>query len=513
MKCCRINTTMINRSSINRNVNRGINKNLQQKSTLRIAKFVVEFQVRQKVQKDDKYFAEWLTNELVSLGPAFIKIGQFMSTRVDIFGNIVTEELSKLQDNIQAVPFEDIEIILKDELKDNYKLIDYIDPTPLATASIGQVHKAILVNDKDVVIKVQKPNISDEILNDLKLLNNINKFFVKLNSTRAKELDLILTQYRKFLSNELNFKNERIQMTRFKKKLINEPVYIPKTYKILSSKKVITMEYVEAIKITNIDELNKNNIDLADLSERLVRLFLAQVIKYGTVHCDPHPGNIGVNTKGELILFDFGNVVTLSPEFIANINTLVFTVYQKDIDEFVEILLSLKIIELDDTLELLELKMFFKDFFNYLETLDLEQLKDSVISRESFASNNLKIKINQDFLSLFRVFSLIDGTCSYLNPKFNYITALQPFNEQLLQDVGFIDSRIRKDIGKISSYPKMLKNTDNNIISLNNRLNKMMNTSIALRSLIIVTVMMDNINEPEKLLIIIPSFIYIFMRL
>ena len=213
-----------------------------------------------------------------------------------------------------------------------------------------------------------------------------------------------------------------------------------------------------------------------------------------------------------MILFDFGNVIQLSPEFIANINTLVFSVYQKDIDEFVDILINLKIIELEDTLELLELKMFFQDFFNYLETLDLEQLKTSVISRETF-SDNLKIKINQDFLSLFRVFSLIDGTCLYLNPEFNYITALEPFNDQLLQDIGFINGRIRKDISKISSYPKMLQNTDNNIISLNNRLNKMMRTSIALRSLIIVTVMIDNVDEPDKLLIIIPSLFYIFSKL
>ena len=517
MKCFKINTSMSNSFNINKNVNKvndRINNktNLKQKSTLRVAKFVVELQVRQKFQKDDNKFAKWLTNELINLGPAFIKIGQFMSTRVDIFGNIVTDELSKLQDKIDPVLFEDIDNIIREELKDNYRVIDYIEPIPLATASIGQVHKAKLLNKKDIVIKVQKPDIAAEILNDLTLLNNINSFFVKVNSSRAKEFEMILTQYRKFLSNELNFKNERIQMVRFKKQLVDEPVYIPITYKALSTKKVLTMEYVESFKITDIEKLKQNNIDPKELSERLVRLFLAQVIRYGSVHCDPHPGNIGINNKGEMILFDFGNVIQLSPEFIANINTLVFSVYQKDIDEFVDILINLKIIELEDTLELLELKMFFQDFFNYLETLDLEQLKTSVISRETF-SDNLKIKINQDFLSLFRVFSLIDGTCLYLNPEFNYITALEPFNDQLLQDIGFINGRIRKDISKISSYPKMLQNTDNNIISLNNRLNKMMRTSIALRSLIIVTVMIDNVDEPDKLLIIIPSLFYIFSKL
>ena len=226
MKCFKINTSMSNSFNINKNVNKvndRINNktNLKQKSTLRVAKFVVELQVRQKFQKDDNKFAKWLTNELINLGPAFIKIGQFMSTRVDIFGNIVTDELSKLQDKIDPVLFEDIDNIIREELKDNYRVIDYIEPIPLATASIGQVHKAKLLNKKDIVIKVQKPDIAAEILNDLTLLNNINSFFVKVNSSRAKEFEMILTQYRKFLSNELNFKNERIQMVRFKKQLVD----------------------------------------------------------------------------------------------------------------------------------------------------------------------------------------------------------------------------------------------------------------------------------------------------
>ena len=173
-----------------------------------------------------------------------------MSTRVDIFGNIVTDELSKLQDKIDPVLFEDIDNIIREELKDNYRVIDYIEPIPLATASIGQVHKAKLLNKKDIVIKVQKPDIAAEILNDLTLLNNVNSFVVKVNSSLAKEFEMILTQYRKFLSNELNLKNERIQMVRFKKQLVDEPVYIPITYKALSTKKVLTMEYVESSKIT-----------------------------------------------------------------------------------------------------------------------------------------------------------------------------------------------------------------------------------------------------------------------
>jgi predicted unusual protein kinase regulating ubiquinone biosynthesis (AarF/ABC1/UbiB family) len=483
------------------------------KSPVQIWKFVAQFQWRNTFQKNRKEFGIWMKEEMISLGPAFIKIGQFMSTRIDIFGKEITDELSKLQDRIEPVPFEYIDMVLREELGDKYQEFEYINPNALATASIGQVHRGTLKNNTEIVVKVQKPNIAQEIRQDLKVLNDINELLLKLGSVQAKEMDMILKQYDQFLSNELNYSKELHQMAKFRSTMPDLPMYVPKPYKALSTSKVLTMEFVDSLKITDVTEMKRQKIHTTEIAAQLIEIFLSQIINYGMVHCDPHPGNIGIGADGNIVLYDFGNVVTLSPDFRKNVNNLVFAIYQKDIDEFVEILLRMNILELEDTFEMLELKSFFHYFFNYLETLDFNKLKDSIINREVFNGTNIKVKINQDFLSLFRVFSLIDGTCSALDPKFNYITALTPFTEELFKDIGFIDTRIRKDIVKLSSYPKLLQNTDQNLIRLNKRVSKMADNTYAFRGIFILLAVIDNIAEPEKLIFVIPPLLYVLFKM
>lgn len=483
------------------------------KSPFRIWKFVAEFQLRNNFQKNKQHFGGWLKNEMIELGPAFIKIGQFMSTRVDIFGTEVTNELSKLQDKIEPVPFEYIDMVLQEELGEKYQEIAYLDPKALATASIGQVHKGVLKNKETIAIKVKKPHIEEEIRQDLKILDDLNKLLLKLGSQQAKEMDMILHQYDQFLSNELNYGKELHQMVKFRKVMPELPMYVPRPYKEYSTSNILTMEFVDSIKISDLAALRANNIHAPDIAQQLIEIFLTQIINHGLVHCDPHPGNLGIMPDGNIVLYDFGNVVVLSKDFKKNVNNLVFAIYQRDIDEFVDILLKMNILELEDNFELLELKAFFHYFFTYLETLDFNKLKDSIINREVFSGSTIKVKINQDFLSLFRVFSLIDGTCSSLDPKFNYITALSPFSEELFTDISFIDTRIRKDIQKLSSYPKLLQNTDQNIIRLNKRVTKMMDNTVALRFMFIFIAVMDNLHEPEKLMVILPSLVYIFLKM
>lgn len=483
------------------------------KSPIRIWKFGIEFQVRNTFQKDRSAFGKWMKDEMILLGPAFIKIGQFMSTRVDVFGKEVIAELSKLQDNIYPIDFQDMYHVLSEELSDKLQDIEYIDPVPIATASIGQVHRGVLKTKEEIVLKVQKPYIADEIRTDIRILYDMNSFFAKFGNSQASDTAMILEQYEKFLSNELNYAKELHHMVKFRKLMEDLPIYIPKPYKDFSTKKVLTMEYVPSTKITDIDTLGKHMIDTNDVAQQLVELFLSQIVNYGIVHCDPHPGNLGVKPDGTIVLYDFGNVVNLSSDFRKNVNNLVFTIYQRDIDEFVDILIRLNIVQLEDDLDMLELKAFFIYFFDYLETLDFEKLKASILNRDAFVSSNVRVKINPDFLSLFRVFSLIDGTCLRLNPKFNYITALTPFSEELFTDITFIDSKIRRDIQKLSSYPKLLKNTDQNIIRLNRRITKMMDNTLAFRFMFILIAVIDNLHDPEKLMVIIPTLVYIFLRL
>ena len=479
---------------------------MQKKSITRIWKFGAEFQLRRTFQKDQKAFGRWIKDEIVALGPAFVKIGQFMSTRIDVFSKEITDELVKLQDKIDPVPYSFIESELKRELGSKFEQFSYIDPVPLATASIGQVHKGQLKDGRKVAIKVQKPGIAEEIKADLKILNDFNAIFLKLENMQAKEMDMLFKQYERFLSGEVNYLQELKHMKTFRKFMEEQPFYVAEPYAEFSTQKVLTMEYVEAIKITDIKK--DKSIDCVAVTEQLIDIFLNQIVNYGVIYSDCHAGNIGYDKEsGLIVLYDFGNVITVSKEFRKNINNLIFSIFQKDVDEFLNILIKLKVIELENSMDVLELQSFFSSFFTYLETVDFSQLKNSIVNAESKLT--VKVKIDQDFLALFRVFSLLDGTCTFLNPKLNYIELLQPYSAELFTDMNFINNRISKDIQKLGSYPEMVKSTNQNILKLNKKVSKISeNTKLFLLSFVIL----DTITEPEKLLLLVPLLVYVMAK-
>jgi ubiquinone biosynthesis protein len=188
-------------------------------STLRVWKFAGEFQIRYGIQKDKKKFGKWLRNELISLGPAFVKIGQFLSTRIDLFNKDTITYLKDLQDNIEPVPFSEIETVLNKEYGDYFNIFNSFDPEPIASASIGQVHKATLKNNQEVVVKIQKLDIEELISNDLTALSNVNNFFVKIGLQQARDFEAVIDQYKVFLANEVNYRKEANYMLYFRKKI------------------------------------------------------------------------------------------------------------------------------------------------------------------------------------------------------------------------------------------------------------------------------------------------------
>lgn len=436
-------------------------------SPARVVKFIGESQIRYRVQAKPA-FGRWMRTELITLGPAFIKLGQFLSTRPDILGKDVTNELVSLQDSIPFTSFEDIKCVIESSLKQPLDdvFIDF-EPMAIASASIGQVHVAKLKkNNNKVAVKIQKPNVATLIKEDLSTLKRLNDIMVKLKFSQSREVERILSQYERFLSGELDYLLELEQMRRFKKLLSTQPVYIPGVYASLSTKEVLVMEFVDSTKITDIEGLRRQNVDTAHMARKLSNLFVYQMINSGYIHCDPHPGNLGVKfieSEPTIVLYDFGNVVQFSKEFRMSIAEIIFAVYQKDINEFVELLVKLNVIELDNDDDIYEIKEFFTYFFKYLESLDITALKTGIASGDITGSFKDNIKINPDFLSLFRIFSLLDGTCSMLDSNFNYIELLQPYTEEMMQDISFIDNRARKDVEKLRGYPTLVQSTNGNV--------------------------------------------------
>lgn len=463
-------------------------------SKYRIIRFIGEAQLRWSFMSDKRTVGAWMKEELTNLGPAFIKLGQFLSTRPDILGKEAVTELSKLQDDILPSPYDEMEWIINESLGKPWQTVfSSIDRVSMASASIGQVYRAVLKNGTPVVIKIQKPCVARQIRDDLATLKDLNDFFGKLGNPRSSEVNNILVQYDKFLSAELNYTKEIAHMRTFREKMTTLPVHIPYVYSEYSSDTMIVMEYVGSTKITDIEKLQQDGVDTVRIAETLIELFLYQIVYLGMVHCDPHPGNIGVSADGEtIVLYDFGNVVTLSEDFRKELNTLVFSIVQKDVDEFVDLLCKLDILVLESDTDILDIKEFFRFFFAYLETLDFNSLKTSLLQQQVQGNGDVNIKVNPDFLSLFRVFSLLDGTCAKLDTNFNYIDVLRPFASSMFRDTQFVKDRAQKDVDKMRNMPVVVKGMENKISRLQSRIQKMGNSMQQMQYLAVFWLVVDH---------------------
>lgn len=445
-------------------------------TTFRIARFVIESQTQYVLNhKDPRKWGEWIRKELTVMGPAFIKMGQFLSTRTDLFEKSIVSELAKLQDDITPVSTNELHFILDESFGRSWtEVFEAFDDRPLACASIGQVHLATMRGSRRrVVVKIQKPCVAKQIKDDIETLKQLNVMLAAIGSSRAGEIENVLQQYERFLSAELDYRQEMYHMIRFRE--ILEDVRVPRVYKSLCTSQVLVMEYVPSTKINDITALKARGIDTRALADTLINVFLEMIITYGYVHCDPHPGNVGVMDDGEtIVLYDFGNVIELSADFRKQVNNLIFAVYQKDVNEFVDILMKLRVFNMTEGDDL-DIRLFFQSFFQYLETLDIKTLQQSIRNQELFTSQSTdisKLKVDPDFLALFRVFSLLDGTCSQLDPDFNYINSLEPFTRELFSDVSFFDYRARKDIEKLQSYPKMIQTIEQNVARIQKQVNQ-----------------------------------------
>jgi len=466
-------------------------------SPLRVWKFAAAVQYKLAFEPDKQKIGIWMKDEISNLGPAFIKLGQFISTRQSVFGKDISKELSYLQDDIRpvdsAIIRETIEQSLARPIAD---IFESFEDTCIGSASIGQVHRAQLKNKSMVAIKVQKPNIAQLIREDLETMRNMVTFFSITGNPRAAEFNNILIEYERFLSAELDYTNEINQMVYFYNATKDQPVQIPRVYRNLSSPSIIVMEYVPSIKITDVASLQQYGIDKVSLANLLINVFLVQIIKKGIVHADPHPGNIGVLEDGKtLVLYDFGNVVRFTDEFKASFSQLIFSVVQKDVNEFVDLLIKLDILSVYDDNEVEEIKSFFVYFFNYLETLDFTKLKSSIIQDDIQGKFQENLRVNPDFMSLFRVFSLLDGTCSKLDPNFSYINVLTPYNQELLQDINFIDSRARKDLQKMTSYTRTIESTYTTSVKTQRKMKNMQDEFQQVKILIALLTVIENVDN------------------
>lgn len=288
--------------------------------------------------------AEELAADLEKLGPTFIKLGQLLSTRGDLLPEPYLEALARLQDNVDPFSSAEVEKIVSSELGGRIsKLFAEFDRDPTAAASLGQVHRARMRDGRAVVVKVQRPDIRETIVEDLEALEEVAEFIdAHTEVGRRYEFGNMLTDLRTSLLRELDFKSEAGNLTRLRSSLREfEHIVIPEPIDDFTTSRVLTMDFVPGKKITTLSPLRLLELDGAALSEELFRAYLKQILVDGFFHADPHPGNIFITDDNRLALFDLGMVGHVSGTFQENLLRLLLAISEGRGDEAADIAMKM----------------------------------------------------------------------------------------------------------------------------------------------------------------------------
>jgi predicted unusual protein kinase regulating ubiquinone biosynthesis (AarF/ABC1/UbiB family) len=266
----------------------------------------------------DPEAAASLAADLEAMGPTFIKLGQMMSTRVDLFSPAYIDALSRLQDDVAPFGYDEVESLVSSELGVRLaSLFPRFDSTPLAAASLGQVHRATLRDGRDVVVKVQRPGIREQALEDMEVLREVAGLIDDHTELgRRYGLGQLLEEFRRSLMEELDYRREAENLTTIGGMLAdNERIVVPRPYADFTTSRVLTMEFVPGRKVTDIGPLRQLELDGAQLADELFRVYLHHVLVDGIFHADPHPGNVLVTDDGRLVLLDIGMVARIPPAY------------------------------------------------------------------------------------------------------------------------------------------------------------------------------------------------------
>jgi predicted unusual protein kinase regulating ubiquinone biosynthesis (AarF/ABC1/UbiB family) len=258
-----------------------------------------------------------LAEDLERLGPTFVKFGQLLSTRPDLLRPHYVDALARLQDRCEPFPFADVEATVQSELGVRMsRLFAEFDDQPIAAASLGQVHRAVLRDGRQVAVKVQRPGIRRQLSDDLEVLGELADFF-DAHSDHARRFALrdAFEQFRRAVVAELDYRREANNLSTLRDVLDGRPrIVVPKPYDDLSTGKVLTMEYIDGRKVTELSSLARVDADFTPLADELFAAYLKQILDAGFFHADPHPGNLLVTADQRLALLDVGMVGRLIPE-------------------------------------------------------------------------------------------------------------------------------------------------------------------------------------------------------
>jgi ubiquinone biosynthesis protein len=362
-----------------------------------------------------------LANDLEKLGPTFVKLGQLVSSRADLLPPAYLAALSRLQDSVGQFPFEQVEQIVTTELGMRLsRAFETFERTPLAAASLGQVHRATLRDGRNVVVKVQRPDIRERIATDFDALEEIAEFLDRHTDTgRRIGLQRLLVELRRTIFNELDYRVEASNLRLFAANLREFPrIVVPEPIEDYCSARVLTMGEIQGAKITSISPVVLTEIDRSGLAEELFRAYLKQVLADGLFHADPHPGNVYLTHDHKIALLDLGMVSHLSPGLQQELLKLLLAVSEGRGDDAADI--TLRASEQLENFDRTEFRRRVADFVAQQQNVRVGQIQAGrlVLEIQRIAVET-GVRVPQGFTMLGKALLNLDRVAHVLDPDFD----------------------------------------------------------------------------------------------
>lgn len=420
--------------------------------------------------------AERVKTAILELEGLFIKVGQLLSVMSNFLPEEFQRPLEALQNRLPARPYSEVRQRIVEEFgKTPEELFNRFEETPMATASIGQAHRAALLDGTEVVVKVQHFGIERVAQVDLNIIQRLTRIYTWIVDIRGMEY--LYSQIRQMIEEEMDFANEIRVMEIIRKNLAEESeVTIPEVFPEYSTGRVMTTRFCEGVKISDLSQLDAWGVDRRALAARLLRVWCRMVFKDGFYHADPHPGNILVSENGHLTLLDFGATAHLSPQIRQGITQLIEATVKNDTEGMIEACRTMGFLAEGQDAERMAKKMIaaLRNFLQneiQFEGLDFRNIQVNpfnnslmdLIQEIGFKGIAGTVQVPKDYVLLNRTITLLLGISNTLDAGYNPLDTVRPFAQQyLLQDKG----------GPLGYVRELLKGTLTNVLALPDEIQK-----------------------------------------
>ncbi len=387
----------------------------------------------ESVEELDSSLPSRLRLSLEELGTTFIKLGQMLSTRPDLVGDDIAAELSKLQDNVPPVDLEIIKSTIENELsKPPEDLFSEFEENPLGSASIGQVHKAVLKNGDKVAIKVQKPDVEEIVHQDITIMRflaeRINDYMPQF---RIYNLPRIVDEFERSILKEIDYTQEAMNIVRFDENFKDdETVYVPRVYKQYSTEKVLAMELIEGKRVSDVID-SAEGYDKPLIAEREINSFFKQVLIYGFFHADPHPANVYILDDNVVCFLDYGMMGLLDQEFREQCAELVIYFLENSVKGLMNQLVYMGII--NESMDLKAFRYDLSDIMYRFYGVGLNEIHGGMSGLISLM-RKYKVQLPGEISLLVRGIGLVEDAGERLDPNFNPVESFKPMARSVMRE-------------------------------------------------------------------------------